>query len=58
MILAVSEGKDIRFAHLTSKDGLSFGQIRDILQDDQGFLWFNAQCAEPVRRLPFQILPS
>ena len=39
--LAVSEGKDIRFAHLTSKDGLSAGQIRDIVQDDQGFLWFN-----------------
>ena len=39
--LAVSEGKDIRFAHLTTKDGLSPGQIRDILQDDQGFLWFN-----------------
>jgi ligand-binding sensor domain-containing protein len=40
--LAVSEGRDIRFAHLTTKDGLSFGQIRDIVQDDQGFLWFNA----------------
>jgi ligand-binding sensor domain-containing protein/signal transduction histidine kinase len=39
--LAVSEGKDIRFTHLTSKDGLSPGQIRDILQDNQGFLWFN-----------------
>ena len=39
--LAVSEGKDIRFAHLTTRDGLSPGQIRDILQDDQGFLWFN-----------------
>ena len=39
--LAVSEGKDIRFAHLTSKDGLSPGQVRDILQDNQGFLWFN-----------------
>jgi ligand-binding sensor domain-containing protein/signal transduction histidine kinase len=39
--LAVSEGKDIRFAHLTSRDGLSPGQIRDILQDNQGFLWFN-----------------
>jgi PAS domain S-box-containing protein len=39
--LAVREGKDIRFAHLTAKDGLSPGQIRDILQDDQGFLWFN-----------------
>jgi signal transduction histidine kinase/ligand-binding sensor domain-containing protein len=39
--LAVSEGKDIRFAHLTSKEGLFPGQIRGILQDDQGFLWFN-----------------
>ena len=34
--LAVSEGTDIRFAHLTSKDGLSPGQIRGIVQDDQG----------------------
>ena len=32
--LAVSEGRDIRFAHLTNKDGLSPGQIRDILQDN------------------------
>ncbi len=39
--LAVSEGRDIRFTHLTSRDGLPFGQIRDILQDDRGFLWFN-----------------
>ena len=39
--LAVSEGKDIRFTHLTTKDGLSPGQIRDILQDNEGFLWFN-----------------
>ena len=39
--LAVSEGKDIRFAHLTSKDGLSPGQVRGIVQDDQGFLWIN-----------------
>jgi ligand-binding sensor domain-containing protein/anti-sigma regulatory factor (Ser/Thr protein kinase) len=39
--LAVREGTDIRFAHLTSRDGLSPGQVRDILQDDRGFLWFN-----------------
>jgi signal transduction histidine kinase/ligand-binding sensor domain-containing protein len=39
--LAVREGTDIRFAHLTSKDGLSAGQIRGIVQDDQGFLWVN-----------------
>ena len=43
--LAVSEGKDIRFAHLTSKDGLPPGTIRNILQDDQGFLWFNTSGA-------------
>ena len=41
MKLAVTEGKDIRFVHLTSRDGLSPGQIRDIVQDDEGFLWFN-----------------
>jgi signal transduction histidine kinase/streptogramin lyase len=39
--LAVGDGKDIRFAHLNGKDGLFPGQIRGILQDDQGFLWFN-----------------
>jgi len=39
--LAVSEDKDIRFAHLTITDGLSPGQIRDVVQDDQGFIWFN-----------------
>ena len=39
--LVVKDGKDIRFAHLNSKDGLFPGQVRGILQDDQGFLWFN-----------------
>jgi PAS domain S-box-containing protein len=39
--LHVTEGRDIRFANLTSKNGLSFGQIRDIVQDDKGFVWFN-----------------
>jgi ligand-binding sensor domain-containing protein/signal transduction histidine kinase len=39
--LAVIEGKDIRFTHLSNMDGLSPGQIRDILQDNQGFVWFN-----------------
>jgi hypothetical protein len=36
--LAVSEGKDIRSARLTSKDRVSFGQIRDIVRDHHGFL--------------------
>ena len=39
--LAVSERTDIRFVRLNTTNGLSPGQIRDILQDDQGFLWFN-----------------
>lgn len=39
--LAVSKGEDIRFSRLTRKDGLSPGQVRDIVQDNQGFLWFN-----------------
>jgi signal transduction histidine kinase/ligand-binding sensor domain-containing protein len=43
--LAVSDGKDIRFAHLTSKDGLPAGTIRNIFQDDQGFLWVNTSGA-------------
>ena len=36
--LAVSKGEDIRFSHLTRKDGLSPGQVRDILQDKVGTL--------------------
>src|SRR5688572_13475013 len=39
--LALSEGKDIFFSHLTWNDGLSPGSIRQILQDDRGFLWIN-----------------
>lgn len=38
--LAVINGNDLRFSHLTTKDGLSPGQIGDIVQDNQGFLWF------------------
>ncbi len=55
--LAVSEGKDLGFAHLTTRDGLSPGQIRDILQDNEGSLWFNTLgVPEPIQRLPVQIL--
>jgi PAS domain S-box-containing protein len=39
--LAVSQGNDIRVSHLNRKDGLSPGEVHDIVQDDQGFLWFN-----------------
>ena len=57
--LAVTEGKDIRFAHLTSKNGLSPGQIRDITSGRSGFLVVqHPGCTQPVRRLPVQVLPS
>ena len=38
--LSVIEGKDIRFAHLSRREGLSHSVVEHILQDDQGFLWF------------------
>ncbi|HME36499.1 MAG TPA: two-component regulator propeller domain-containing protein [Candidatus Sulfotelmatobacter sp.] len=41
--LSVVEGKDIRFAHLSRREGLSQGIVEHILQDDQGFLWFGTQ---------------
>src|ERR1700684_4062133 len=38
--LPVVEGKDIRFARISSYQGLSQVRVSDIVQDDQGFLWF------------------
>lgn len=32
--------RDLRFAHLTTNDGLSQGYVVDILQDRRGFMWF------------------
>ena len=33
-------GRDLRFTHLTSDDGLSQNRIYSILQDRRGFMWF------------------
>jgi ligand-binding sensor domain-containing protein/signal transduction histidine kinase len=38
--LPVVEGKDIRFARISNSQGLSEVRVSDIVQDDQGFIWF------------------
>jgi PAS domain S-box-containing protein len=38
--LPVVEGRDIRFARISSSQGLSQVRVSDIVQDDQGFIWF------------------
>ena len=37
--LPIAEGKDIRFTHLSTEEGLSQSRVDHILQDAQGFLW-------------------
>lgn len=44
-ILPQSKGKDtdwpdLKFKHLTTKDGLSQNYVRVIAQDSKGFMWF------------------
>src|ERR1700751_1615964 len=38
--LPVVEGKDIRFARISSSQGLSQVRVSEMVQDDQGFIWF------------------
>ncbi len=38
--MQVMDGHDIRFAHLSTADGLSEMAVQQISQDDQGFMWF------------------
>jgi hypothetical protein len=38
--LPVVEGKDIRFARISSSQGLSQVRASYVVQDDQGFIWF------------------
>jgi ligand-binding sensor domain-containing protein/signal transduction histidine kinase len=41
--LPVIDGEDIRFSHLSTKDGLSQTRVGQIVQDDDGFMWFGTQ---------------
>jgi ligand-binding sensor domain-containing protein/signal transduction histidine kinase len=38
--LPVIEGKDIRFTHYSTEQGLSQNRVDQMLQDNQGFMWF------------------
>src|SRR5260370_1194824 len=37
------DGNDIRFSRLSTAQGLSQTQVNEIVQDDQGFIWFGTQ---------------
>jgi signal transduction histidine kinase/ligand-binding sensor domain-containing protein len=41
--LPVVDGTDIHFRHLATVTGLSQTRVSQIVQDDQGFLWFGTQ---------------
>jgi ligand-binding sensor domain-containing protein/signal transduction histidine kinase len=41
--LPVVNGKGIRFTRLSTEDGLSQTKVSQIVQDDQGFMWFGSQ---------------
>jgi len=43
IILPVLDGKDIRFTRLSTDEGLSQTRVLQIVQDDQGFMWFGSQ---------------
>lgn len=40
ILLPLVEGKDIRFTHYSTEQGLSQSRVDHMLQDNQGFLWF------------------
>ena len=40
---AFGVGRNIRFEHLSTDDGMSHASVMDILQDHHGFMWFATQ---------------
>jgi ligand-binding sensor domain-containing protein len=43
MRIPAIDGDDIRFSRLSTAQGLSQTQVNEIVQDDQGFMWFGTQ---------------
>jgi PAS domain S-box-containing protein len=43
IILPVVDGKGLRFTQLSTDEGLSQTRVIQIVQDDQGFMWFGSQ---------------
>src|SRR5580658_1989708 len=41
--LPIVDGKGIRFTRITTADGLSQTRVTQMVQDDQGFMWFGTQ---------------
>ncbi|WP_263350304.1 two-component regulator propeller domain-containing protein [Acidicapsa acidisoli] len=41
--LPVVDGKDLRFTRLSTDEGLSQTKVSQVVQDDQGFIWFGTQ---------------
>jgi PAS domain S-box-containing protein len=41
--LPMVDGKGLRFTRLSTDDGLSQTKVSQIVQDDQGFMWFGSQ---------------
>ena len=41
--LSIADGRDLRFARLSTDEGLSQTKVAQIVQDDQGFMWFGTQ---------------
>jgi len=41
--LPVVDGKDLRFTRLSTDEGLSQTKVAQIVQDNQGFMWFGTQ---------------
>jgi ligand-binding sensor domain-containing protein len=41
--LPIVDGGDLRFARLSTDKGLSQTKVTNVVQDDQGFMWFGTQ---------------